>query len=180
MFHRLVSNWWSDAVTELLFVFHRPLATVAGVIWITALTRALISRKAEGILFSSQLSLLSHHTFVYLISRKYSSLFCLFLFPSFEFRVYSNKLHIQQAYTYTLPAFIFNSVLCCFNMRSLILTMITSSLMNVSLWLSECLCSLTAKISLSYTLLLFLSSLHKYVIAEVNKYINLLVPELFF
>jgi len=32
MFHGLVSNWLSDAVTELLFVFHRPLATVAGVI----------------------------------------------------------------------------------------------------------------------------------------------------
>jgi len=32
MFHVLVSNWLSDAVNELLFVVHRPLATVAGVI----------------------------------------------------------------------------------------------------------------------------------------------------
>jgi len=44
--------------------------------------------------------------------------------------------------------------------------------MNVSQWLSECLCSLTIKISMSYRLLLFLSSLHKYVIVEVNKYIT--------
>ena len=44
--------------------------------------------------------------------------------------------------------------------------------MNVSLWLSECPCSLTVKISMSYRLLLVLSSLNKYVIVEVNKYIN--------
>jgi len=40
--------------------------------------------------------------------------------------------------------------------------------MNVSLQLS----SLTVKISTSYRLLLVLSSLHKYVIVEVNKYIT--------